>query len=412
MPQLITLSLADLHEHATQWNDLWQRSEAEFPTVRAEGIRLWCESFAPKARFAALVVVEGDRFVAALPLIADKAYMALTVYRLPTNCTVNAADLLIDPSFDVDLAISLLTSQLCELPSGLAAFDNIRVESDRWQRLLEALAAAKREIYVSPGHEVGVIDVFHDWDAYIGCWSRNHRRSSNRAKKKLEASGEVKVCRLQVPSDEELDEVLEACWKIEDSGWKGENGTSILKTPVLREYYHQEARLMRDLGMLDLWLLKLDGELIAFDYSLLCKQTSLSFKISFDPVWEKCSPGRALQMYQMEQYHQDPNVTLVDTLGFLCEVKAKWTTRSYRSSNCFIAVGGHGTNMLLRSAKRLKRWVNRIRPTDVSDPQLKHGAAKYLEFAPSAEEGRLEPPVVALPVQCPPVSPASHNSPS
>jgi CelD/BcsL family acetyltransferase involved in cellulose biosynthesis len=380
MPHLIKLTLSELVDQAKQWDDLWDRSEARLPSQRAEGIKLWCQSFAPGAPLTALVVEQDKKFIAALPLVKVQLLRWFTVYRLPSNCTVNSGDLLIDPNCDAQLATQLLARQITKLPGILAAFENIEIQSERWQRLIDALRSANRELHISPGHDVGVIDIFHDWEAYTGSWSRNHRRSINRSQKKLEAAGDVQVLRLRDPSDQDLYETLEACFAIEDLGWKGESGTSILKTPRLRQYYHQEARMMRDLGMLDLWLLKLNDQIIAFDYSQLAKNVSFSHKISFDPAWEKYSPGRALQRYQLERYHQDPSVKQVDTLGVLCEVKAKWTTRSYKSSRCFVAVGGRWSNLLLRGFKWVRGLARRLRRVEIQAPTIKHGAESYLQL--------------------------------
>lgn len=412
MPQLKTLTLAELRQYADQWNDLWERSDVRLPTVRAEGVNLWCQSFAPRHDFTALVIESDKKFVAALPLLIDRAGKFFTVYRLPTNCTVNAGDLLVDPAHDLQLATQLLAAHLCRLPATFAAFENIAIQTDRWQRFIAALGSEHRELHISPGHDVGVIDVFHNWQAYTQCWSRNFRRSLNRSRKKLEAAGDVQVSRLREPDNEELYRVLEKCFAIEDSGWKGASGTSILQTPGLRDYYHQEARMMRDSGMLDLWLLTLNDQIIAFDYSQLSKTTSFSHKVSFDPAWEKCSPGRALQMYQLEQYHQDPSVALIDTLGVHCEMKAKWTTRTYKSSRCFVAIGSRWSNSLLAGIKFVRRLTQASGRSEPGQSSIKPGAEDYLRTARESTAGDAQPAknvAPQLPVACP--SPATHQQP-
>ena len=401
MLQLKTFTLAELCEHADRWNDLWQRSEVRLPTTRAQGIKLWCQSFATDRAFTALVVESEGEFVAALPLVRESAFKLFTVYRLPNNCTVSAGDLLVDPNCNVQRVTELLADEVCRLPATCAAFENIAIESDRWQRFIAALDAQKRQLHISPGHDVGVIDIFHDWKAYTKYWSRNHRRSLNRAGKKLEASGKVEVSRLVDPSDEQLYETLEACFVIEDAGWKGANGTSILQTSRLRDYYHLEAKWLRDEGMLDLWLLKLDDQIIAFDYTQLSKTTSFSHKISFDPKWEKCSPGRALQMYQLEQYHEDPAVALVDTLGVHCDVKAKWTTRTYKSSRCFAAVGSRWSNLMLKGFKLARRLAKAVGRAETIEPRIEPGAADYWESERPKSESRPESPVAPLPIAIP-----------
>jgi CelD/BcsL family acetyltransferase involved in cellulose biosynthesis len=403
MPQLQTLSLSELVQHANRWDDLWLRSEARLPTKTANGIRLWCESFAPESEAMAIVVRDQDRFVAGLPLFKDTSRRPLTVFRLPSNCIVGAGDLLLDPDCDVEQTIATLARHVSRLQSdsrvgvAVAAWEGIDIHSQRWQRLITALRDQGRELHVSRGHDVGVVDILHDWEAYQASWSRNHRSAIKRSRKKLDAKGEVNVQRLRDPSDGELHEILEACFAIEDQSWKGVGGTSILRTPGLREYYHREARMVRDLGMLDLWLLRLGQQIIAFEYCHFAKSTCFSHKISFDPAFERYSPGRVLRCIQLQQYHQDPAADQLDTLGVLCEAKAKWITKSYTSSRCFVATGGPASNWLLRGFKSARRLANRFRDAEATEPTMKPGAARYLETADPSKPS-LSRPIPPAPV--------------
>lgn len=391
MSTLQTLTLSNLTDHAERWNELWTASTIARPSKRAEGVNLWRDTFAPEAEFTAIVIRQDERFVAALPLVKD-SLGCLTTYRLPNNCMVASGDLLIDPNADANAVTRRMAEQVLSLPGSFAIFEEIDVTSERWRSLIEALDAAGRQMHVSPGFDVGLVDILHDWDAYTQSWSRNHRSAVKRTRKKLEAQGDIEVVRMREPSDDELYETLEACFAIEDSGWKGENGTSIVKTPGLREYCHQEAKLTRDRGMLDLWLLKLNDQIIAFEYCHFAKGTCFSYKISFDPAFEKYSPGRLLRYYQLERYHDDPAARQLDTLGIHCEAKAKWTTRSYKSGRCFAAIGGPTSNLLLKGSKTAKQWVERIRGDQDEPTSIQPGAKRYLELA---DRSTASPPAAA-----------------
>ncbi|MDA0661149.1 MAG: GNAT family N-acetyltransferase [Planctomycetota bacterium] len=361
MSHLKTLTLSQLAQQADKWDDLWQRSETRLPSRRFAGLQLWCRVFAPDQEFTAIVVEDDGRFLAGIPLIKDKRPWPFSIYRLPSNSTVGSGDLLVDPDGEFDAALGAIAHRICRLPGLAVALEGIPIQSERWKRLIAALEREGRAMHLSPGHDVGVVDIQHDWNAYMRSLSANHRSSLKRARQRLEAEGEVTVERLRNPSDTELFETLEVCFAIENKGWKGENGTSILGTPGLRDYYHQEARIMRDLGYLDVWLLKLNGQVIAFEYCQFAKGTCFSHKISFDPQFNRFSPGKVLQYIQLERYHEDPAAEQLDTLGVLCEAKAKWTTRSYKSSRCFVAIGGRGSNMLLRSYQSLRSVAKSLR---------------------------------------------------
>ena len=105
------------------------------------------------------------------------------------------------------------------------------------------------------------------------------------------ARGELEVQHIS-EDVEELAEILQECFELEDRSWKGASGGSVLRTPGMIEFMTQEARLVADLGVLDLWLLKLDGKLIAFSYCHLSRGTCFMHKISFDPDFQDLAPGR------------------------------------------------------------------------------------------------------------------------
>lgn len=403
MPQLKTLTLSELSQQADQWDDLWYRSDSGLPSRRLAGIQLWCQTFAPDAEFTAIVVEKDGRFLAGLPLVKDKKRWPMSIYRLPSNPTVGSGDLLVDPEGEFDASIRAIAGRLCRLPGLAVALEGIPIQSDRWKHLIAALEEEGRAMHVSPGHDVGVVDIHHDWNAYTRSWSGNHRSAIKRSRNRLEAEGHVTVERLRNPSDTELFEVLETCFTIENKGWKGENGTSILGTPGLREYYHQEARVMRDLAFLDLWLLKLNGQVIAFEYCHFAKGTCFSHKISFDPDYDRFSPGKVLRAIQLEQYHQDPAAEQLDTLGVLCEAKSKWTTRSYKSSRCFVAIGGHGSNLLLRSLQWCRRMAKTLRRNRPKQDASQSAPQTNGDVAGTSKPTSTAPPVTIAPDECPSV---------
>ena len=64
-------SVEQLRAAAADWDDLWWRSETALPTARAETLAQWVEQFRPHAKFHVLIVADGPRWVAALPLVSS-----------------------------------------------------------------------------------------------------------------------------------------------------------------------------------------------------------------------------------------------------------------------------------------------------------------------------------------------------
>src|SRR5690606_27740797 len=89
------------------------------------------------------------------------------------------------------------------------------------------------------------IAIAGSWEAYRATWSRNHRQSLARMRRKLEADhGPLQLRRLQPTSPSEITALLETGFAIEDRSWKGAAGSSVLRTPGMLAYLIQQATLL------------------------------------------------------------------------------------------------------------------------------------------------------------------------
>ncbi|MGE3776525.1 MAG: hypothetical protein AB7F89_05020, partial [Pirellulaceae bacterium] len=103
MPQLrarVVESLSELAADESKWNELWQRSAATSPVLRLAGLTNWLTTFAPRDRFRAVVVEDGNTFVAALPMVERRWARVIRTGATPCNEWSLAGDLLLDTSTD------------------------------------------------------------------------------------------------------------------------------------------------------------------------------------------------------------------------------------------------------------------------------------------------------------------------
>lgn len=365
-----TQSLIDIQD---AWNALWLRAGVTYPGSRAENIVLWMERFEADRELKLVTVWEQDRLIAALPLYNKGRKLGMPVWSLPANCWADAGDLLLDPNYPIRDLCDALISLLGDEVWNLLKFESIATETPRWQSFVDVLQSKGHRLRESVGDSVAMTDVLHDWPAYQASWSGNHRAAVKKGIKRLKAMGHLQVECFRQGEEAELNSILELCFQLEDRTWKGESGTSVIKSGM-QEYYREEAHNMMRHDMLHLWQLKLDGELIAFEYCLVSKGVVYSSKISFDPKYSRNSPGNVLRFYQHEFYQQQPQFHLFDMLGTTCKNKAKWATRAYVTGNVIVAKGISGS-VALAVGNRIKP------PASDADPIPPLGAERYLETA-------------------------------
>ena len=84
--------------------------------------------------------------------------------------------------------------------------------------------------------------------------------------------------------------------------------------------------------------------------------------------------------YLTGQSDQDdiPNTFALDTMGLLCNTKAKWVTRAYQIGRLTASLSMRG-RLAVRGKQILKRIKHRIRPTHDEQSEIKLGGASFLE---------------------------------
>ena len=366
-----------LLEKAEPWNLLWQRSYARQPSVQAEGIANWVKHFAQDDQFSALCIEGDGSLMAALPLITDRYRGVYPLYRLPANCWANAGDLLVDREAALDEVMNEIVVGLQELTPGFCRFDEITLGAPQWIEFQAALSRLDGKTFIKRSSPVGVIDVLGDWERYEKSWSGNHRGAVKRTLRKIEKQGELRVERCSQPGVH-LEQMLRTAFAIEDRSWKGESGTSILRSPGVLEYMLDEGEIIAHKGQVDLWMLYLDDRPIAFEACQVAKGTCFSQKIGYDPEFSKFGPGRLLRYLQLQTYHEQGDCRLLDTLGTFNDSKAKWATRTYEIGQLFASVGTGLSKPLLSGYEQLTKTYRALR--GVTPPEVpKLGAAGYLE---------------------------------
>jgi CelD/BcsL family acetyltransferase involved in cellulose biosynthesis len=157
---------------------------------------------------------------------------------------------------------------------------------------------------------------------------------------------------------------------LEAKGWKGKSGSAIILQRGVHQFYTDLSRSSAEQGRFALYLLKLNGAVIAYEYSLRAQGKIDMLKPSFDPDLSRYSPGNVLRMMilraevekgQIKSYH----------LGRPSPWKTLWTRRT--NALCRLRVFaprlkarlayrfGPWTRLMLKRSAVLRGIVTRIR---------------------------------------------------
>jgi CelD/BcsL family acetyltransferase involved in cellulose biosynthesis len=128
---------------------------------------------------------------------------------------------------------------------------------------------------------------------------------------------------------------LEECFAIEQKSWKGLEGTAILQDARTHAFYTELAHIAASQNYLSLFLLKLNGQSIAFHYGFTYGRTYYMPKIGYDEAFEAGCPGLVL----LEEIMKDSirrGLKECDFLGMDMPWKRDWSKQACRHDWLFI----------------------------------------------------------------------------
>lgn len=308
-------TITEVESITDRWNDLWRRSDVTPPTPRVELLRNWLDHFAPHRKFQAVVIEECDQLVAAMPLVAQRWGKMIPAGGLPKNEWSGAGDLLVDPQADVGGALRLIASTLHKLSWPIYRFSQVRCESPRWRQFIELLDETGLCAESRPNFEVKFVDVPNHWDSYRQSWSKDHRQRVSRMFRRLREQGAVRF-RHCIPKDRvEAEPLLLRAFCVEDRGWKGRAGTSLLRTRGIADYVLRMSELLTPQRELEIALLELNGEVISCQILWNSKGILHGYKGSYDERFQRFGPGHLLIHEILRDACETQRVRGYDCLG-------------------------------------------------------------------------------------------------
>ena len=331
-------SLAGLRSAAGAWDDLWQRSDVTLPTLRAELIAQWIEHFARPADFDALAVECDGRLVAALPLWRRRVGRVLGAAAMPCNEWSSNGELLLSAPPVVEV-LDALVAALRETSWQLLWLDEAVLDAPRWRLLQQALARAGMRAGSRRRWNVGRLEIAGNWADYKSRWSRKHRQKMAWAARRLAQRGDVRLVAAAELAPGDAAAWMRRGFAVEDRGWKGAAGTSVLRTPGMADFFIRQAETAARWGQLELVFLECGGRPAAFCYGLTAKGVFHSMKVGYDPAFDECVPGQLLRYFLLERFFAEPWRAALDFQGPMTEAHAAWRPRCYTVDRLVVAPG-------------------------------------------------------------------------
>lgn len=193
----------------------------------------------------------------------------------------------------------------------------------RWQCVLEngcAVGLLPPGKHLRVTHASKYIEFSQGFTAFWESYSSKFRKGLQKKLRKAEEQGELRlVC---ATTAEQLPEAFEDFLAVEDSGWKGEGGTSIKKQPRKLAYYQYLLKEYGERGLCQINILYSNEIPIAAQFGVRVGRRLFLLKIGFREDYATVSPGY-LVLYKLVE--QSAALGVIDSVSFVTGVN--WIDR-------------------------------------------------------------------------------------
>ena len=187
-------------------------------------------------------------------------------------------------------------------------FPGLRLDSILAQRLQSAVKKCELSWHTEGVHESAA---FFPPIASEDILKGNYGKSLRRKLRNLESAGPVRLRWIERP--EELPAALEQFLFLEDAGWKGTEGTSMLADGGAATFLKEMASGFHQHGGLVITQLLAGEQVVASAINIRSGSTLFALKIGWDPQFAKAGPGTLHEHFLLPLVCQDfPDVTCVD----------------------------------------------------------------------------------------------------
>jgi CelD/BcsL family acetyltransferase involved in cellulose biosynthesis len=287
-----------------EWEDLHERSSEKSPLLSFEFVRRWYECFADPGQVRIYRASDGGDTIGFLPLVSLRESGIRVLGSLTNEHCFHSEPLVREGSEETfpplllrevlgdgdgwDLFRHRFSYSFSNFP-GLFSDELLDRCGVPWQR--------KRQ----PTYTVLIRRPFEEY--YLGDLTRAFRKTLRKSRNRLEKEGEIRFRNCE--GAEALERWPEFV-RIEGSGWKGREGSSIHRTARnFRRYYQGLVELLAARGALRLFFLEVDNRSVAGEFGYFAGGTFHAFKTGYDERIKHCSPGNLLLMHVIEEFSRN-----------------------------------------------------------------------------------------------------------
>lgn len=326
---------------AAEWRALCDEAPNDQPFYRPEWIRAYLGAFAPKERVVLITVRIRGRLKAVLPLVEERTYfcgMPLTKLRGAAGVHSCRFDIVRGAGAEGEAAVQALWGLIKDLPGwDVLELPDVPEGGAAEQLLLAAqldgFSTERKESRCNP--YLPLVGSNGGKDSWFADTSAKFRANLRRRTHNLGSQGALHLRRV-----EHFDPVaLQVFYDLEQSGWKGREGSAIACNQQMRRFYDEITQGAGRFGYLSLYFLESNGHVVGSHLGLTYRGCYFVPKLAYNEDYKRYAPGH-LTVRAVLGDCAKRGLSEFDFLGPWMEWKGEWTSKTRPLFDCYIFHGG------------------------------------------------------------------------
>lgn len=318
------------------WNTLLSKSSYDSVFLRHEWFSAWWQAFGDQKELFVLLIKENGSLVGIAPLmLVSEKFRGLPVRCLKfiANDESPRADFIIKQNRTDILPFLLDFLEKAHNDWDLIVLKSILKKSETYQYFFEKngktqLIFRSKNSWASP-----ILHPTMDWNAFLATKTKLFRKRIRRFRNKIKNLGQVEIKKINDTSSTSPE--MAYLWQVGQKSWKHHIKRAISSTEPTRKFFSILTELASQQGWLNLWLLLVNNQPIAFEYQLKYNNKIHGMRSEFDEAYQSYSPGFVLDTLIVEDVFNRGNLDY-DMGGNTDSYKLQWTLEVQEHKEVFV----------------------------------------------------------------------------
>ncbi|UCF79027.1 MAG: GNAT family N-acetyltransferase [Candidatus Eiseniibacteriota bacterium] len=287
-------SIGRFAELREQWNQLKGGEGLSSPAFTHEWFSAWLEAFGAGTELTVTVLFDGPRLVGAAPLcLSRRTYRGISCRQLRLlynrhgpRCTFLLRD-------GHEASAGPLLEEALRLPGwDVAVFENVPHGSYLYRAFTGWVGAWELPVLVRRTMDSPFLKIEGSWDEFFDSRSRSLKRSLRRKESRLTAAGRMTI--EHVTDAARARGLMETLFAVGERSWKARRGRAIGSGSESKAFYTRLAEEFGSRGEVSVWLMRIDGKPVAFEFHIVRDGTVQALRAEFDEEHRELGVGSVL----------------------------------------------------------------------------------------------------------------------